>query len=338
MFAISALPLPVPECTRPHLWTRGWMRQDEEVLHDPTPSALPLALLVASLALASMAGVASASAHTTFTTSLTGAEEFPGPGDPNGKGFVSLDIYPNGTVCYTGKVQAIGRQITDAHIHVGAAGTAGPPVVFLDPLGANVTGSSGVALRRDGCRNCRSDHRGSGQLLRQRAHHGLPRWRRPRAAGGVTDHARNGRANRRGSPGSPWPPGAGRGGGSRRPPHGQALTWPVAKTARPPASYPLETVESQRRRAPGIGEGGRRASASTDRRSQLPEGGNGMRKLLFVVAAAGLLMIALAPVASGDNDHKFRASLNGYLEVPSIATAARGTFRAELRGDTRATA
>lgn len=104
-------------------------------------AVLPLAFLIASLAFASMAGVASASAHTNLTTSLTGAEEFPGPGDPNGKGFVSLDIYPNGTVCYTGKVQAIGRQITDAHIHVGAAGTAGPPVVFLDPLGANVTGN-----------------------------------------------------------------------------------------------------------------------------------------------------------------------------------------------------
>ena len=55
-----------------------------------------------------------------------------------------------------------------------------------------------------------------------------------------------------------------------------------------------------------------------------------MRKLLFVVAAAGLLLIALAPVAVGDDDNEFRASLNGYLEVPSISTAARGSFRAEL--------
>jgi len=58
-----------------------------------------------------------------------------------------------------------------------------------------------------------------------------------------------------------------------------------------------------------------------------------MRKLLFVVAASGLLLIALAPVAAGDNNKEFRASLNGYLEVPSIATDARGTFRAELKGD-----
>jgi hypothetical protein len=58
-----------------------------------------------------------------------------------------------------------------------------------------------------------------------------------------------------------------------------------------------------------------------------------MRKLLFVVAAAGLLLIALASVAVGDDDNEFRASLDGYLEVPSIATAARGSFRAELNGD-----
>lgn len=59
-----------------------------------------------------------------------------------------------------------------------------------------------------------------------------------------------------------------------------------------------------------------------------------MRKLLFVVAAAGLLLIGLAPVAVGDDDNEFRASLNGYFEVPSISTAARGSFRAELDGDT----
>ena len=105
------------------------------------PALLPLAFLIGSLAFASMAGVASASAHTNFTTSLSGAEEAPGPGDPNGKGFASLDIYPNGTVCYTGKVQAIGRQITGAHIHVGAAGSPGPVVVDLDPFGASVTGN-----------------------------------------------------------------------------------------------------------------------------------------------------------------------------------------------------
>jgi hypothetical protein len=58
-----------------------------------------------------------------------------------------------------------------------------------------------------------------------------------------------------------------------------------------------------------------------------------MRKLLFVIAAAGLLLVGLAPVAIGDDDNEFRASLNGYLEVPSISTAARGSFRAEVNGE-----
>jgi len=59
-----------------------------------------------------------------------------------------------------------------------------------------------------------------------------------------------------------------------------------------------------------------------------------MRKLLLVIAAAGLLLIGLAPVAVGDDDNKFETSLNGYYEVPSISTAARGSFKAELKGST----
>ena len=59
-----------------------------------------------------------------------------------------------------------------------------------------------------------------------------------------------------------------------------------------------------------------------------------MRKLLFVIAAAGLLLVGLAPVAVGDDNKKFEASLNGYYEVPSISTVARGSFKAELKGST----
>lgn len=61
-----------------------------------------------------------------------------------------------------------------------------------------------------------------------------------------------------------------------------------------------------------------------------------MRKLLLVIAAVGLLLVALAPIAAGDDDNEFRASLNGYLEVPSISTGARGSFHARLNeaGDT----
>ena len=55
-----------------------------------------------------------------------------------------------------------------------------------------------------------------------------------------------------------------------------------------------------------------------------------MRKLLFVIAAAGLLLVVLAPIAAGDDNNEFRASLNGYFEVPSISTNARASFHARL--------
>jgi hypothetical protein len=101
---------------------------------------LVLAIGLTGLLLSSSVGLVSA-ASVTLSTTLTGDEEVPGPGDPNGKGFVSLTIFDNGTICYFGKVQAIGRAITGAHIHIGAAGTAGPVVVDLDPFSADITGN-----------------------------------------------------------------------------------------------------------------------------------------------------------------------------------------------------
>lgn len=59
-----------------------------------------------------------------------------------------------------------------------------------------------------------------------------------------------------------------------------------------------------------------------------------MRKLLILIAGAGLALVVAAPVVVGDSDQKFTASLNGYLEVPSISTTARGSFSAEIRGST----
>jgi hypothetical protein len=89
-----------------------------------------LALTVASLAMALMAGAVAANHFATFTTGLSGAEEAPGPGDPNGKGFATLDVYTAGLVCYTLKAQAIEAP-TAAHIHEAPAGVAGPVVVDL---------------------------------------------------------------------------------------------------------------------------------------------------------------------------------------------------------------
>ena len=88
---------------------------------------LPLAgLLALSFGVSTVAA-----AHTTFTTSLSGAEEVPRPGDPNGKGSASVEVYPDGRICYTIKAQAIGRDLAGAHIHEAPAGEAGPVVVDL---------------------------------------------------------------------------------------------------------------------------------------------------------------------------------------------------------------
>ena len=55
-----------------------------------------------------------------------------------------------------------------------------------------------------------------------------------------------------------------------------------------------------------------------------------MRRLLLVVAATGLMLAVLAPVVAGDGGNKFKASLNGYLETPSVSTAATGSFHLKI--------
>lgn len=89
-----------------------------------------LALIVAALGTMLLAGTVSANHFATFTTTLSGSEEAPGPGDPNGKGSATLDVYNAGLVCYTLKVQAIETP-SAAHIHAAPAGEAGPVVVDL---------------------------------------------------------------------------------------------------------------------------------------------------------------------------------------------------------------
>ena len=108
---------------------------------EPRRSARSLAALVGALAMiAASVGVASANHFTTLSTTLSGAEEAPGPGDRNGKGFISLDVYLSGTICYEGKVQAIAG-VTAAHIHEAPAGSPGPVVVDLRPDLAERTGN-----------------------------------------------------------------------------------------------------------------------------------------------------------------------------------------------------
>ena len=67
-----------------------------------------------------------------LTATLTGAAEVPGPGDPNGAGLFEGRVNPGqGRICYSLSAGNIGDS-TAAHIHVGAAGMAGDPVLTLD--------------------------------------------------------------------------------------------------------------------------------------------------------------------------------------------------------------
>ena len=67
-----------------------------------------------------------------LSTTLTGAAEVPGPGDPNGAGLFEARVNP-GTerICYTLTASNIDPA-TAAHIHIGGTTEAGPPVLTLD--------------------------------------------------------------------------------------------------------------------------------------------------------------------------------------------------------------
>jgi CHRD domain len=91
-----------------------------------------LLLAIGLLGVASWVTLPAAQAATTNQKAeLTGAEEVPGPGDPDGKGTatVVIDDAAN-TVCHELTYSGIGK-VTAAHIHTGAKGVAGPPAVTL---------------------------------------------------------------------------------------------------------------------------------------------------------------------------------------------------------------
>lgn len=107
-----------------------------------------LILVAGAVALASSFSLATAAGGRTFTTEMSGAEEAPGPGDPDGSGTAVITINRGqGQVCYELTVDNIAPA-TAAHIHRAPEGVAGPVVV---PLGAPASGSSSgcVAVDKD---------------------------------------------------------------------------------------------------------------------------------------------------------------------------------------------
>jgi hypothetical protein len=92
-----------------------------------------LTLGVAATLLASLALAAPVVGGSKMVIALTGAQEVPGPGDPDGSGTATIRVsYGRAEVCYSLEVTGIAPA-TAAHIHIGPAGVAGPVVVPLAP-------------------------------------------------------------------------------------------------------------------------------------------------------------------------------------------------------------
>lgn len=89
-------------------------------------------LTSASLFATAAVGQSAAGGERSFTTTLTGAAEVPGPGHTDGTGSATVTVnVPKKQVCYELSVSGIGTPMA-AHIHEGATGVAGPPVVTLE--------------------------------------------------------------------------------------------------------------------------------------------------------------------------------------------------------------
>lgn len=105
-------------------------------------------MMIAASAAALLAGCATtpSAPRANLAATLTGLQEVPGPGDPDATGTAEVRVDAGaGQLCW----DLYARQIdaaTMAHIHRGAAGAAGPPVVTLATPGADGHSEGCVAV------------------------------------------------------------------------------------------------------------------------------------------------------------------------------------------------
>lgn len=72
-----------------------------------------------------------------LNVTMTGTQEVPGPGDPDGTGTAEVRVTPSlSQICWTLYAQGIDAA-TAAHIHRGEAGIAGPVVLMLTTPGGD---------------------------------------------------------------------------------------------------------------------------------------------------------------------------------------------------------
>ena len=97
-----------------------------------------LALLAAATTLVGLQATADGGRN--FITGLTGSNEVPGPGDPDGSAIAVITVNAGqGQVCWRILEVKDIEPATAAHIHVGDAGVAGPVVVTLSPPTSGVS-------------------------------------------------------------------------------------------------------------------------------------------------------------------------------------------------------
>ena len=86
----------------------------------------------------------------TLVATLTGPAEVPDPGDPDGTGTAEIDLNDDDNeVCWDITVANITLPATAAHIHTGAAGVSGNPVVTLSAPNAAGTATGCVDATDD---------------------------------------------------------------------------------------------------------------------------------------------------------------------------------------------
>ncbi len=106
---------------------------------------LIVAAALGALAVLVVLPAVGSAASTTLKATLSGSNEVPSKGDPDGSGTATLRIDPSkGTVCFTIKLKKIGATAA-GHIHTGKEGKAGGVLIPLFGTTSSKTTRKGCA-------------------------------------------------------------------------------------------------------------------------------------------------------------------------------------------------